>query len=117
MAKDVYMTIRVEPDLRSQFTDAAQMQDRPAAQVLREFMRAYVDESTRSRLIPANDSISPAEARRREQAVNFARASVGLEGFKPSKAAEASARRFVKGETRLVEFTQKKNDAGQTHNR
>ena len=38
------MRIRVQRDLRERFLRACQAQDKPAAQVLREFMRTYVDE-------------------------------------------------------------------------
>lgn len=40
--KDVGLRIRIQRDLREQFLEACRVQDRPAAQVLREFMRAYV---------------------------------------------------------------------------
>lgn len=40
---------------------------------------------------------------RRQEAVNFARASVGLEGFKPSPADEALAVRFINGEIEFPE--------------
>ena len=42
--KDVGLRIRVQRDLREQFLEACRVQDKPAAQVLREFMRAYVQE-------------------------------------------------------------------------
>ncbi|AHE97221.1 hypothetical protein THITH_01865 [Thioalkalivibrio paradoxus ARh 1] len=42
--KDVGLRIRVERDLRDEFLEACRLQDRPAAQVLREFMRTYVAE-------------------------------------------------------------------------
>jgi len=51
--------------------------------------------------------ITDAERRRRESAVNFARASIGLEGFKPSKQNEDLAQRFISGEFELSEFVQK----------
>ena len=41
--KDVGLRIRVQRDLREQFLDACRAQDKPAAQVLREFMREYVE--------------------------------------------------------------------------
>ena len=44
------------------------------------------------------------ERRKRQEAVNYARASVGLEGFKPSEADEKRAARFVAGEIDLAEF-------------
>lgn len=42
MTKEVQMTIRIEPELRAEFTAAASRDHRPAAQVLRELMRGYV---------------------------------------------------------------------------
>ena len=40
--KDVGLRIRVQRELREQFLEACRTQDKPAAQVLREFMRGYV---------------------------------------------------------------------------
>jgi hypothetical protein len=40
--KDVGLRIRVERNLRDDFLEACRGQDKPAAQVLREFMRGYV---------------------------------------------------------------------------
>jgi len=42
--KDSGLRIRVEHDLREQFQEICRQQDRPAAQVIREFMRAYIAE-------------------------------------------------------------------------
>ena len=42
--KDAGLRIRVQRDLRNRFQRICQAQDKPAAQVLREFMRTYVDE-------------------------------------------------------------------------
>ncbi len=117
MSKEVQMTFRVEPDLRSDFSEAVALADRPAAQVLREFMRAYVSESLQRDNATIDDPFSLAERRRRKAAVDFARASVGLEGFKPSKAAEADALRFIAGGIQLAEFVQVKPDAKQAHER
>jgi hypothetical protein len=47
--------------------------------------------------------ITDAERRKRQAAVDFARASVGLEGFKPSEEAEAQIRRYIEGEIELAE--------------
>jgi|GEM_PF-3324274 len=41
--KDVGLRIRVQRELREQFLEACKAQDKPAAQVLREFMRKYVE--------------------------------------------------------------------------
>ena len=105
------MTFRVESGLRTDFAAAAAAEDRPSAQLLREFMRAYVNQSKQKLLTSANDNVSPAEKRRREQAVNFARASVGLEGFKPSQTAEASARQFINGRVNMAELAKPIKDA------
>ena len=40
--KDAGVRIRVEKGLRDQFLDTCRRQDRPAAQVIRQFMREYV---------------------------------------------------------------------------
>lgn len=45
MMKDTGLRIRVERELRDQFLAICHKQDRPAAQVLREFMRSYVAEN------------------------------------------------------------------------
>jgi len=39
------LRIRIERDLREKFLATCREQDRPAAQVLREFMRAYVNQN------------------------------------------------------------------------
>jgi hypothetical protein len=46
--KDVGLRIRVQRDLRESFLEVCRAQDRPAAQVLREFMRAYVKKNEAS---------------------------------------------------------------------
>jgi hypothetical protein len=40
--KDVGLRVRVERELRDDFLEACRAHDRPAAQVIREFMRDYV---------------------------------------------------------------------------
>jgi Ribbon-helix-helix protein len=40
--KDVGLRIRVERNLRDGFLEVCRAQDKPAAQVIREFMRGYV---------------------------------------------------------------------------
>ncbi|CUR73218.1 hypothetical protein BN2905_25040 [Achromobacter xylosoxidans] len=56
-------------------------------------------------------TISDTERGRRQSAVNYARASVGLEGFSLSEADEAHAQRFVDGQITLQEFVQPRADA------
>lgn len=111
MSKEVQMTFRIEPELRAEFAHAVLQEHRPAAQVLREFMRAYVNQARERQTPPTNDAMSASERRRRENAVNFARSSVSLEGFQPSEADEARARRFISGEIELAEFVQLKAEA------
>ena len=97
--KEVQMTFRVESDLRARFTAAAALDHRPAAQVLRELMRAYVGQA---RLPPAATAADTQQAR--ADAVRFARASVGLEGFAPSTEAQVHAQRFINGEIDLQAY-------------
>lgn len=47
MGKDVGLRIRLERALRDEFLEACRAQDRPAAQVLREFMRGFVAENSK----------------------------------------------------------------------
>ena len=42
--KDAGLRIRVQRDLREQFLKVCRAQDKPAAQIIREFMREYVAE-------------------------------------------------------------------------
>lgn len=42
LMKDAAIRIRVEPELRDEFTDACKQRHVPAAQVLREYMREFV---------------------------------------------------------------------------
>jgi predicted DNA-binding protein len=44
MMKDSALRIRVQRDLHERFLEVCRGQDKPAAQVLREFMRDYVEE-------------------------------------------------------------------------
>lgn len=58
-----------------------------------------------------DSTISEAEQLRRREAVDFARASIGLSGFKTSEAMEAHAQLFVSGEINLEEFISEPKDA------
>ncbi|MDX3895800.1 MAG: antitoxin VbhA family protein [Pusillimonas sp.] len=59
----------------------------------------------------AHKTISDTERSRRQSAVNYARATVGLEGFSLSEADEAHAQRFIDGQISLQEFVQPRADA------
>ena len=54
-AKDTGFRIRIEKQLREEFVDICRSQDRPAAQVLREFMRNYIETHTQSLQRPLFD--------------------------------------------------------------
>ena len=43
--KDAGLRIRVQRELREQFLEACRAEDKPAAQVIREFMREYIRRS------------------------------------------------------------------------
>lgn len=55
------VNFRVEPELKAAFTLAAAKADKPAGQVLRDFMRAYVERS--------EDRALTAEARRQSRLI------------------------------------------------
>jgi hypothetical protein len=108
MTKEVTMAFRVEENLRESFHESVLSDHRPASQVLRDFMRAYVEQA-KIKLqdepeLSAKVSLSPTERRRRQEAVNFARASLGLEGLHPSDAVQAVAAQFVSGEIDMAAF-------------
>jgi predicted transcriptional regulator len=44
MAKEAVFTMKLEPELRDAFAAAAKAADRPASQIVREFMRDYVQQ-------------------------------------------------------------------------
>lgn len=50
--KDVAFKIRVEEELRHAFINACRSEDRPAAQVVRQFMRSYVNRKKRQEIQP-----------------------------------------------------------------
>ena len=45
MAKEVQMSIKMEPELRDRFMAVAADRHRPAAQIIRDLMRLYIAES------------------------------------------------------------------------
>jgi len=93
------LTLQLDRNLRTRFNAAAEREHRLPEQVLLDFVRDYVeraDERTRR--------ISPEERQSRQDAVNYARASVELEGFKVSQAEEDHAERYINGEIDIKEF-------------
>jgi len=63
MKKDTGFRIRVQRELREKFVDLCRAQDKPAAQVLREFMREYVAGNE-----TANDSLQAPGSMRKNRA-------------------------------------------------
>lgn len=61
MTKDSGLRIRVQRDLRDRFLEVCRAQDKPAAQVIREFMREYVERQENAQGGPAE----PERGRRR----------------------------------------------------
>jgi len=105
VSDEVQMTVRIAPELHADFTEAVTQDERPMTQMLQEIMQAYVEASrTRRAQVAGHGGASRAERVRREEAVAFARASVGLEGFTPSAQAALRARQFIDGEIDLAEF-------------
>lgn len=45
--KETSFNLRIDPALKAAFTAATEAEDRPAAQVVRDFMRAYVKQRER----------------------------------------------------------------------
>lgn len=95
--KDVQMTFRVDSQLRDQFMKAAEQNHLPAAQLLRDFMRKYVN-------FVQSPAVDDAQVRRRREAAKFARANVGLEGFRISAEEEQWTERFIRGDITMDEF-------------
>jgi hypothetical protein len=54
MPKDSGLRVRVQRDLRDRFLEACHAEDKPGAQVIREFMRDYVDQFERTRAPASN---------------------------------------------------------------
>jgi predicted transcriptional regulator len=99
MLKDEQMIIRVPGELKAEFQQAAEVADRSAAQILREFMRDFVARN-QSRAVsnPARSTVDE-----RKAAMNFGLASVALEGFAVSPEAQAQQERWVRGEITMEE--------------
>ena len=56
MGKTATITIRVQPDLKKAFDAAAKTNDRPAAMLLRDFMREYVKQNAQGDLFAGKKS-------------------------------------------------------------
>lgn len=49
MSKQAVFTMKLEPELRENFMAEAAGEDRPASQVMRELMRAYIEQRRQAR--------------------------------------------------------------------
>ena len=98
------MTIRIEPELRADFTQAAARDHRPASQVLRELMRGYVRQVGTREQVAGNDTLSVLESFERDRAVRLSNASVSLEGFTLDPALAAQQQQYVHGDIGLDEL-------------
>lgn len=79
--KDTSFNFRIDPTLKAAFTAAAAAEDKPAAQVLRDFMRFYVRRRERRAF--------EAEARRQSLAI--------AEGARDPDSDEAEIMRWIEG--------------------
>ena len=68
MAKIVLMSIKLEPALRDEFAKVAKSKHRPAAQIVRELMRAYIARQTR----PNAETVAAIEATERGDVTSHA---------------------------------------------
>lgn len=59
--KDAGMRIRVEPELREKFVNLCRDNDVPAAQVLRSFMREFVQTNSDKSLIKVGEQLTSAK--------------------------------------------------------
>jgi predicted DNA-binding protein len=100
--KDETITFRIEPELKSAFIDAAKDAHRPVGQVLREFMRNYVEKAKDQKLPVENDRFARDSTQRRKS-IEFANASVELEGFKLNKADADLSNKYIEGEITLAD--------------
>ena len=67
MAKEVQMSIKIERDLRDEFSRAAAAVHRPASQVMRELMRGFVNRANE----PNAETIAAMEETDRGEGVAF----------------------------------------------
>ena len=98
---EVEMTIRLDAALRASFLGAARTDLRSGEDVLCELMREYVNRRGVGGLRDDPNDRAP-----RALAVDFAWASVGLEGFTPSSEVRSHAERFTAGEIDLADFVE-----------
>ncbi|GHU37387.1 hypothetical protein AGMMS50256_35270 [Betaproteobacteria bacterium] len=99
----VEMTIHLDAGLHERFTKVTTNRHQMAEQVIQELVRDFIDK--------AKVLISDDERKQRQEAVEFARASVELEGFRISPEENAHDLRFVNGEISLDEYLEYRKPA------
>lgn len=104
--KQVSITFLIDEALQANFLKAAELDHRVADDIILELLDTYVKASFERAAPASQDRISAAERVRRENAIRFSRASLGLEGIKPSAEEEEHARRFINGDIDLDEYVQ-----------
>ncbi len=67
MPKEVQMSIKMESELRDRFMMAASAMHRPAAQIVRELMRAFISRQE----LPNTDTIEAIEAVERGEVTTY----------------------------------------------
>ena len=70
MTKEAQMSIKMEPELRDQFMAVAATMHRPAAQIVRDLMRSYIQ----SQETPNTETIAAIEAVERGEMNTYASA-------------------------------------------
>ncbi|PJK08710.1 antitoxin of toxin-antitoxin stability system [Lysobacteraceae bacterium NML95-0200] len=64
MSKEAVFTLKLESQLRAEFMAEAAREDRPASQVMRELMRAYIEQQQQARQYDAYLHDKVTQARR-----------------------------------------------------
>ena len=113
--KQVPITFLIDEALRTHFLKAAELDNRVADDIIVELLETYIEASFKRAVPASQDRISPAERVRRENAVRFSWASLGLEGVKPSAEEGEHARRFINGDIDLDEYVQVRSAAAREH--
>ena len=100
MSQETSMTFRLDADLRRQFMATAEKMDMPAAQILRVLMQNFIQRNQKASI----HSISAEAQEERRKAVEFAHASVALEGYPIADSEKRHAQRYISGEIDLETF-------------
>jgi predicted DNA-binding protein len=101
---DVSLNIRMDRELHDDFIKAATEVHRPAAQIVRDFIRQFVQQEQGAAKSAVSVRVSEEEQQRRNAAINQANAIVSLEGFPESPEFNALSTRYARGEITLDEF-------------